>query len=98
MHCVDIVDNEGGGNARRKATERQEREAVRGPEGEGHVEGAGGQDRQLPGASKHGGKKSGSGGNAEQGGTTAQHKAAGRKGGKAGRPVALSYCLRRRLM
>ena len=29
------------------------------------------------------GKKSGSGGNPKQGGTTAQHKAAGRKGGKA---------------
>jgi hypothetical protein len=36
-----------------------------------------------PDASSHGGKKSGSGGNAEQGGTTAQHKAAGRKGGRA---------------
>ena len=36
-----------------------------------------------PGASRRGGKKSGSGGNASQGGTTAQHKAAGRKGGKA---------------
>ena len=36
-----------------------------------------------PDASKHGGKKSGSGGNAKQGGTTAQKKAAGRKGGKA---------------
>jgi hypothetical protein len=36
-----------------------------------------------PDASKHGGKKSGSGGDARQGGTTAQHKAAGRKGGKA---------------
>jgi hypothetical protein len=36
-----------------------------------------------PDASKHGGKKSGSGGNAKQGGTTAEHKAAGRKGGKA---------------
>ena len=36
-----------------------------------------------PDASKHGGKKSGKGGNAKQGGTTAQHKAAGRKGGKA---------------
>ena len=36
-----------------------------------------------PGASKRGGKKSGSGGNPEQGGTTAQHKAAGRKGGRA---------------
>jgi hypothetical protein len=36
-----------------------------------------------PGASKRGGKKSGSGGNASQGGTTAQKKAAGRKGGKA---------------
>ena len=36
-----------------------------------------------PGASKRGGKKSGSGGNPKHGGTTAQHKAAGRKGGKA---------------
>jgi hypothetical protein len=36
-----------------------------------------------PDASKHGGKKSGSGGDVRQGGTTAQHKAAGRKGGKA---------------
>ena len=37
-----------------------------------------------PNASKHGGKASHSGsGNSKQGGTTAQHKAAGRKGGKA---------------
>ena len=36
-----------------------------------------------PKASSHGGKASGKGGNAKQGGTTAQHKAAGRKGGKA---------------
>ena len=36
-----------------------------------------------PDASHNGGKKSGSGGNPRQGGTTAQHKAAGRKGGKA---------------
>ncbi len=36
-----------------------------------------------PGASSRGGHKSGSGGDAKQGGTTAQHKAAGRKGGKA---------------
>jgi hypothetical protein len=36
-----------------------------------------------PDASKHGGQKSGKGGSAKQGGTTAQHKAAGRKGGKA---------------
>lgn len=36
-----------------------------------------------PGASKRGGQKSGSGGNPKQGGTTAQKKAAGRKGGKA---------------
>jgi len=35
-----------------------------------------------PDASKHGGQKSGSGGNPKQGGTTAQKKAAGRKGGK----------------
>jgi hypothetical protein len=36
-----------------------------------------------PQASKHGGEKSGSGGDSSQGGTTAQKKAAGRKGGKA---------------
>ena len=36
-----------------------------------------------PDASKHGGERSGSGGKTRQGGTTAQHKAAGRKGGKA---------------
>jgi len=36
-----------------------------------------------PKASSHGGKKSGSGGDRRQGGTTAQHKAAGRKGGRA---------------
>src|SRR2546423_2865421 len=42
-----------GATTRRNAhaeqpTEREEREAVRGPEGQGHVEGAGGEDRQLP--------------------------------------------------
>jgi hypothetical protein len=37
----------------------------------------------APDASKHGGERSGSGGNPKQGGTTAQKKAAGRKGGKA---------------
>ena len=36
-----------------------------------------------PDASKHGGERAGSGGNANQGGTTAQKKAVGRKGGKA---------------
>ena len=37
-----------------------------------------------PKASKHGGKRSHSGsGNAKQGGTHAQHKTAGRTGGKA---------------
>jgi hypothetical protein len=36
-----------------------------------------------PDASKHGGNSSGNSGNPKQGGTTAQHKAAGRKGGKA---------------
>jgi hypothetical protein len=36
-----------------------------------------------PNASRHGGEQSGSGGNAKQGGTSAQHKAAGRRGGKA---------------
>jgi hypothetical protein len=36
-----------------------------------------------PDASKHGGQTSGSGGNPTQGGTTAQKKAAGGKGGKA---------------
>jgi hypothetical protein len=34
-------------------------------------------------SSKHGGQKSGSGGDSHQGGSTAQKKAAGRKGGKA---------------
>jgi hypothetical protein len=34
-------------------------------------------------SSSHGGKKSGSEGDSRQGGTTAQHKAAGRKGGRA---------------
>jgi hypothetical protein len=37
----------------------------------------------APDSSKHGGQKSGSGGDSSQGGTTAQKKAAGRKGGKA---------------
>jgi len=36
-----------------------------------------------PKASKHGGEKSGFGSDSRQGGTTAQKKAAGRKGGKA---------------
>jgi hypothetical protein len=36
-----------------------------------------------PDSSKHGGEKSGSGGDAKQGGTSAQKKEAGRKGGKA---------------
>ncbi len=36
-----------------------------------------------PEASKHGGQASGSGGDSSQGGTTAQKKKAGRKGGKA---------------
>ena len=36
-----------------------------------------------PDASKHGGEQSGKGGNPKQGGTTAQKKDAGRKGGKA---------------
>jgi len=36
-----------------------------------------------PDASRHGGEQSGSGGDTRQGGTTAQEKAAGRKGGKA---------------
>ena len=36
-----------------------------------------------PDASQHGGERSGSGGDSRQGGTTAQKKAAGRKGGKA---------------
>src|SRR5205823_768743 len=30
-----------------EASQREEQEAVRGPEGEGHVEGTGGEDRQL---------------------------------------------------
>ena len=36
-----------------------------------------------PDASKNGGKKFGKGGDSKQGGTTAQNKEAGRKGGKA---------------
>jgi hypothetical protein len=36
-----------------------------------------------PKAAKHGGKQSGKGGNSKQGGTTAQKKEAGRKGGQA---------------
>ncbi|MGZ8737657.1 MAG: DUF7218 family protein [Nocardioides sp.] len=36
-----------------------------------------------PDASSHGGKASGKGGDSSQGGTTAQTKEAGRKGGKA---------------
>ena len=36
-----------------------------------------------PDASKHGGQQSGKGGDSSQGGTTAQKKEAGRKGGKA---------------
>jgi hypothetical protein len=36
-----------------------------------------------PDASKHGGQQSGKGGDAKQGGTTAQKKEAGRKGGRA---------------
>ena len=36
-----------------------------------------------PDASKHGGQNSGSGGDSSQGGTMAQKKKAGRKGGKA---------------
>jgi hypothetical protein len=36
-----------------------------------------------PDASKRGGERSGSGGDASQGGTSAQKKAAGRKGGRA---------------
>jgi hypothetical protein len=36
-----------------------------------------------PDASKHGGEQSGKGGDSSQGGTTAQKKKAGRKGGKS---------------
>ena len=37
----------------------------------------------APDSSKHGGQQSGSGGDSRQGGTSAQKKEAGRKGGKA---------------
>jgi hypothetical protein len=37
----------------------------------------------APEASKHGGERSGKGGDSSQGGTTAQKKKAGRKGGQA---------------
>ncbi len=36
-----------------------------------------------PDASRHGGQRSGSGGDSSQGGTTAQKRKAGRKGGRA---------------
>jgi len=67
----------------RQATKCQEREAVRGLEEDGDVEGARGRIANSPDASRHGGEQSGSGGDTRQGGTTAQKKAAGRKGGKA---------------
>ena len=37
----------------------------------------------TPDASKHGGEQSGKGGDSSQGGTTAQKRKAGRKGGKS---------------
>lgn len=42
-----------------------------------------GAHRQFAESLEQWGTKSSSGGNAQQGGTTAQHKAAGRKGGRA---------------
>ena len=52
-------------------------------EEEGDVEGAGREDRELARRLEARRKRSGSGGDPRQGGTTAQKKAAGRKGGKA---------------
>src|SRR5207247_9201363 len=45
-----------------------------------------------PGASKRGGKKSGSGSSPRQGGTSAQKKDAGRKGGSATARKSSRYC------
>ena len=72
-----------GGVHAQQASKRQEREAVRGVEGEGHVEGARRQDRELARLLVARRQEVGSGGDSRQGGTTAQKKAAGRKGGKA---------------
>ena len=50
---------------------------MRGPEGQGQVQGAGGADRELATGVEHGGEKSHSGsGRTSQGGATAQKKAA----------------------
>lgn len=50
---------------------------------EGMSKGRAARIANSPGASSRGGKRSGSGGSPKQGGTTSQHKAAGRKGGRA---------------
>ena len=55
----------------------------RGAQGQGHVEGARGEDRQLAGSVQPRRQEVWLGGDSRQGGTTAQKKAAGRKGGKA---------------
>ena len=72
--------------------ERQEREAVRGAQGQGHVQGARRQDRQLPGASKKGGKKSGSGGNSSR---AARRPRRRRPAARAARPRATAKRKRR---
>ena len=64
--------------------QRQEQGPVRSAQGQGHVQTAGRQDRQLAeGVQARRREVAQRVGQSNQGGTTAQHKAAGRKGGKA---------------
>ncbi|WP_344172578.1 hypothetical protein [Kribbella lupini] len=72
-----------GGCDARQVVEREEREAVRGAEGQGHAKERAAKIANAPKSSEHGGQQSGKGGNSKQGGTTAQKKKAGSKGGKA---------------
>ena len=61
----------------------EEREAVRSPQGQGHVEAARGPDRELGRRFEARRQELRLRRKLKQGGTTAQKKAAGRKGGKA---------------
>jgi hypothetical protein len=63
--------------------EREEQEAVRGPQGQGDVEVARRQDREFTRRVEARGEEVGYGRQPQARGTTAQHKAAGRKGGRA---------------
>jgi len=72
----------GGGGGSGKSGPREEREAVRGPEGQGDVEGARGEDRQLARCVEAGGERSHTAKSNQAGGTHAQ-KSLRPKGGKA---------------